>query len=302
MLLRNEDRWLLVEEDSPLSISEQCRVLALSRSTYYWKKSHCDDEDERRKKKETHDRYCDTVLREWTLFPSYGYRKMGYHLRSKGNEWATEHAVRKIYKELGLKGVTPVFRTTRPSSKGVQKFPYLLRNRSIRYVNEAWATDITYMKLSDRMVYFTAIIDLRSRKILSYRLCESMDAGFCLDALMEAIENYGVPAIFNTDQGSQYTSKEFISILKSYGIQISMDGVGRCKDNIIVERIWRTLKYEWVFLKDYRDFDEMERGMDEFVHYFNSLRLHQGLEYKTPDEVYWEGTFPKTVTKTEDIA
>ena len=217
---------------------------------------------------------------------------MSHHMLRNGQEWATEYRIRTIYKELGLKGQTPVFITTKSAKGKVAKYPYLLRNRKIHYVNEVWATDITYIKIGGCMVYFTAIIDLFSRKILSWRLSRTMDVLFCLDALMEAVVRYGVPAIFNTDAGSQYTSVEFTSYLNSLGVLISMDGIGRCKDNIFVERTWRTLKYEWVFLRDYQDYDQLERGLQEFVDFFNHERIHQGLDYKTPDEVYEQGTFP----------
>ena len=159
-------------------------------------------------------------------------------------------------------------------------------------MNEVWATDITYIKIGGRMVYFTAIIDLYSRKILAWRLSETMSVGFCLDALMEAVIRYGIPAIFNTDAGSQYTSVEFTSFLNDLGVLISMDGIGRCKDNIYVERTWRTLKYEWIFLREYQDYDQLKRGLQEFVDFFNYERIHQGLGYQTPDEVYEQGTFP----------
>lgn len=155
-------------------------------------------------------------------------------------------------------------------------------------MNEVWATDITYMKLGDRMVYFTAVIDLFSRKILSWRLSATMDVGFCLDVVQEAIVKYGIPAVMNTDRGSQYTSRELISLLEGYGIQVVMDGVGISKDNIFVERTWRTLKYEWVFLRDYRFFEDWERGLGEFFGFFNNKRIHQGLDYKTPEERYTE--------------
>ena len=217
---------------------------------------------------------------------------MSRHLLRKGHEWATEHRIRSIYRELGLKGQKPVFITTRAAKGKVAKYPYLLRNRKIRYVNEVWATDITYIKIGGRMVYFTAIIDLYSRKILAWRLSETMSVGFCLDALMEAVIRYGIPAIFNTDAGSQYTSVEFTSFLNDLGVLISMDGIGRCKDNIYVERTWRTLKYEWIFLREYQDYDQLKRGLQEFVDFFNYERIHQGLGYQTPDEVYEQGTFP----------
>ena len=227
---------------------------------------------------------------------------MSKHLLRKGFTWATEYGIRRIYKEMGLKGQIPVFKTTRPGKNDVHKYPYLLRGRKIQYVNEVWATDITYIKLGSRMVYYTAIIDLRSRKILSWRLSNTMSVDFCVEALLEAIENYGIPCIFNCDQGSQYTSKEFTSLLESFGIQVSMDGVGRCKDNIFVERTWRTLKYEWIFLRDYQEYETLERGLEEFVSFFNHERIHQGLEYRTPDEVYEEGSFSYIAKDNNKVA
>ena len=280
-----------------LSISEQCRILGLPRSSYYKKRSEIDDGKDS-KEDEERSRRSGAVLTEWTENPTYGYQKMSRHLQRKGYQWGTEHCVRQIYAVLGIKGVTPTFKTTRPAKGGYRKYPYLLRGRKIRYANEVWATDITYIKLPGRMVYFTAIIDIRSRKILSWRLSESMDVSFCLDALVEAIAEYGVPAIFNTDCGSQYTSDAFTGVLEENGIQISMDGVGRCKDNIIVERTWRTLKYEWVFLREYGSFEELEESLGEFVEFFNSRRIHQGLDYMAPDEVYRQGTFPDAKKET----
>lgn len=280
---------------------EQCSILGLPRSVYYQKRSSDKDDYLCKLKEEAktiHNKHCDIVLNEWTDFSTYGYIKMSNHLLRKGYEWATEHAIRRIYKELNLHGVAPRFITTR-ASKGYGKYPYLLRNRKIRYVNEVWATDITYIKLGDKMVYYTAVIDLFSRKILSWRLSKTMDVGFCLDVLQEALEEYGTPAIFNTDCGSQYTSKEFTTLLKEYGIQISMDGVGRCKDNIIVERTWRTLKYEWVFLKDCTSYEQLEYCLERFERFFNHQRVHQSLGYKTPEEVYKEGSFPEIITKRE---
>ena len=270
-----------------LSVSEQCRILGLPRSSYYEKRG---SEEFKMPEDNEHSQHCEILLGRWTDYPTYGYQKMARDLQRNGLAWASEHEVRRIYRELGLKGVAPAFKTTR-AAKGRYKHPYLLRNRKARYCNEIWATDITYIKLVDRMVYFTAIIDLRSRKILSWRLSETMDIGFCLDCLMEAILKYGVPAIFNTDCGSQYTSNEFTGLLESYGILISMDGVGRCKDNIYVERTWRTLKYEWIFLREYGTYEQLEESLGEFVEFFNTRRIHQSLNYMTPDEVYAMGTF-----------
>ena len=172
---------MLVDESKSniLSISTQCKILKLPRSVYYEKRSYTvsDEEKERRVLlKEEHNEHLDKVLVEWTNFSTYGYIKMSKHLLREGYPWATEHPIRKIYKELSLKGLTPVFKTTHPAKGLYTKYPYLLRNRKIRYVNEVWATDITYIKLEGRMVYFTAIIDLYSRKILAWRLSQNNES------------------------------------------------------------------------------------------------------------------------------
>lgn len=231
------------------------------------------------------------VLERWEEHPAFGYRKMALFLQNHTVEGATEKRVRLIYKRLGLKGLTPVFKTTR-ADKGSYKYPYLLRNKEIRFVNQVWATDITYIKLPKGRVYLTAIIDLYSRKILSWTLSERMDTSFCLEALHEAIYRYGVPAIFNTDCESQYTSKEFVAALQSYNIEISMDGIGRCLDNVRVERTWRTIKYEFVFLHNWESKKQLESGLEYFINDFNSERPHQALGYQRPDEVYYNGCFP----------
>lgn len=239
-------------------------------------------------------------MERWAEYPAMGYRKLSLTLMREGHAWATERAVRTLYEALGIKGLSPVFKTTRAARHPYGKYPYLLRHKAILFPNQAWATDITYIRTDGGMLYFTAVIDLFSRKILSWRLSDTMEVGFCLEVAEEAIARYGVPAILNCDQGSQYTSKEFITLLESHGIRISMDGKARCLDNIYVERTWRTLKYEWVFLKDYRTKDEMEEGLGEFVEYFNEKRLHEGLGYQTPNEVYEAGCFPDIINGIEE--
>lgn len=274
-------------------MKEQCSILGIATSTYYFNVNHR-EEIERKKADELQiqDERAHIISAEWADYPATGYRKLSYSLQKDGYGWATERIVRRFFKILGIKGLVPVFKTTRPSKHPYGKFPYLLKNKVISFSNQVWATDITYIRVDDGMLYFTAVIDLYSRKILSWRLSDNMEVGFCVDAVNEAIQKYGVPAIFNCDQGSQYTSKEFITLLESYGIMISMDGRDRCLDNIIVERTWRTLKYEWVFLKDYRTKEALEEGLAEFVEYFNGKRLHEGLGYQIPNEVYAAGCFP----------
>ena len=277
-----------------LSTSEQCRLLRLSRSGYYrWRKErHAKPVDDGIRKAELD--LANAVLEAWGGHPAFGYRKMGYYLRDVlgiGN--ATEKRVRRIYKRLGIKGIRPSFKTTRPPKGRFVRFPYLLKDKAISFVNQAWATDMTYIKLQGGMAYLTAVIDLYSRKILAWKLGNTMDTSFCLDVLHEAVSRYGIPSIFNTDCGSQYLSTEFIAALQGYGIQISNDSVGRCLDNVYVERSWRSIKYECIFLNDWKTMAELQDGLDGYIRMFNQERPHEGLGYQTPDEVYGKGCFPQ---------
>ena len=188
-------------------------------------------------------------------------------------------------KKSGLRAIYAGKRTSMPA-KGHARYPYLLRGKAIWLPNQVWATDITYIKLKGRYVYLAAIIDLYSRKVLSWRISNMMDAEFCVAALEEAIAMWGVPAIFNTDQGSQFTSEAFVGVLESYCIRISMDGRNRALDNIFVERFWRSLKYEDIYLKDYQTMEELKQGLKRYFGFYNSERFHQSLGYKTPDMVY----------------
>lgn len=267
-----------------MSISEQCRLLGLPRSNYYFYLKY-----KNLNKKEDDLQLVEQVLSFWTEHPYMGYRKLSKQL---SHPLATEKRVRRIMKQLGIRGVTPKPNTSRSATgKMHKKYPYLLRGKKIRHVNQVWATDITYVKLPRGTAYVVAIIDLFSRKILSYRVSNTMDVSFCKECLYEAIETYGVPAIWNSDQGSQFTSLEFLSILEDLRVEISMDGVGRCLDNVIMERTWRTMKYEHIFLNDYQNPRQLKRGLNNFIKFFNRQRLHQGLDYQTPDSVYY-GAFP----------
>jgi putative transposase len=166
-----------------------------------------------------------------------------------------------------------------------KKFPYLLKGLTIDRPNQVWCTDITYIKLKTGWTYLMAVMDWSSRKIISWGLSNTMDVSFCVEVLEEALK-YGKPEIFNTDQGSQYTSSIFTDVLKREGIEISMDGKGRYLDNILIERLWRTVKYEHIFINDYETISETREGLRGFIDQYNSKRLHQALEYQTPDEVW----------------
>lgn len=204
----------------------------------------------------------------------------------------TRKQIRRIMRRAGLRAIYPGRRTSIPA-KYHKKYPYLLRGKVIRFPNQVWATDITYIKLKTGFVYLVAIIDLFSRRILSWRLSNTMDTEFCVSALQEAIDRYGIPAIFNTDQGSQFTSEAFVDVLASHGIEISMDGVNRALDNIYIERFWRTLKYEDIFIKDYESMADLKDGIKRYVKFYNTERFHQSLDYLTPEQVYDSKFMPR---------
>jgi len=199
--------------------------------------------------------------------------------------------VRRIMKKAGLRALYPGKRTSTPA-KHHRKYPYLLRGKSIWLPNQVWATDITYIKLAGGHVYLVAVIDVYSRKILAWQISNTLDTEFCIAALEEAITIYGVPAIFNTDQGSQFTSEAFTATLERYGIRISMDGVNRALDNIYIERFWRTLKYEDIYLNDYHTLAELKAGMKRYMNFYNGERFHASHDYETPNQMY-ESKFQK---------
>ena len=266
----------MVETDHPeLSIVQQCTILGISRSSYYYKpKEVAEDPDLA---------ILEAILEVLKERPFYGYRRIARELACRD---VTRKQIRRIMKKAGLRALYPGLQLSKPA-KGSKKYPYLLKGMNIWLPNQVWASDITYIKLSGGYVYLVTIIDLYSRKILSWRVSNTMDAQFCVSALEEAIAHYGVPSIFNTDQGSQFTSDAFVSVLESQGIQISMDGVNRALDNIFVERFWRSLKYEDIYLRDYRTMTELKDGLARYLKFYNSERFHQSLEYETPDTIYW---------------
>lgn len=193
--------------------------------------------------------------------------------------------VQRLMQTLGLAGMAPGPNTSKPHPQHTL-YPYLLRGVDIIRPNQVWSTDITYIRLPRGFVYLVAIIDWYSRKVLSWRLSNTMDAGFCVDCLEEAIKAYGTPEIFNSDQGSQFTSDAFTGVLIERGVTISMDGRGRALDNIFVERLWRTVKYEEVYLKQHGSLPDLLMGLTRYFMFYNEERLHQSLDYKTPDMVY----------------
>lgn len=221
---------------------------------------------------------------EYTRHPFYGSRRMKRYLKDCGHV-VNRKKVQRLMQTLGLCGMAPGPGTSKPHPQH-KIYPYLLRGVEINRPNQVWSTDITYIRLPRGFVYLVAIIDWYSRKVLAWRLSNTMDAGFCVDCLEEAIQSYGMPDIFNSDQGSQFTSETFTGVLIQNGITISMDGRGRALDNIFVERLWRTVKYEDVYLNKYDSVKDLLMGLTQYFLFYNQERYHQSLGYKTPHEVY----------------
>lgn len=220
---------------------------------------------------------------EYTRHPFYGSRQMTFFLRNSGY-LVNRKRVQRLMKQMGLEGICP----KRNLSKGEnreKKYPYLLKGMLIEERNQVWSTDITYIRLSEGFLYLVAVIDWYSRYVISWRLSNSMDIVFCLEAAEEALEK-GCPNIMNSDQGSQFTSEQFTEIFEKKGALISWDGRGRALDNIFVERFWRSLKYEEVYLKEYKSVREATRGIREYIGFYNTERPHQSLDGKRPQEVF----------------
>lgn len=232
--------------------------------------------------------YRRLIDEEYTRHPFYGSRKMVVFLKGAGYV-VNRKRVQGLMREMGLAAMAPGPKTSRPCP-GHKVYPYLLRGVPVVRPNQVWSTDITYIRLERGFVYLVAIIDWYSRRVLSWRISNTMEAVFCVDCLEEALRSHGRPEIFNSDQGAQFTSEAFTGVLKREEITISMDGRGRAFDNIFVERLWRNVKYEDVYLKEYASMDELRRGLGEYFTFYNGERPHQSLAFKTPNAVYRTAT------------
>ena len=220
---------------------------------------------------------------EYTSHPFYGSRRLTAWLRREGNRVNIKR-VRRLMKEMGIEAIYQKPNLSK-ASPGHKKYPYLLKNMVIDHPDQVWSTDITYIRMRHGFVYLTAVIDWFSRYVLSYELSTTLNTGFCIDAVNMAL-SISKPEIFNTDQGSQFTSEAFIECLESRKITISMDGRGRALDNIFVERLWRSVKYEEVYIKDYETVKNAKSGLFNYFDFYNKERVHQALQYQTPYEVY----------------
>lgn len=256
---------------------KQCVLLGLNRSTLYYKPKPTSEKDLNLMR---------LLDEQQTETPFYGVVKMTKAMQNKGIKVGKCH-VRTLLRKMGLHAVFPGPDTSKPHPDH-EIYPYLLKDTEVTRVNQVWSADITYIRLAHGFVYLTAIIDWHSRYVLSYRLSNTLNADFCLEALREALK-YGTPEIFNTDQGTQFTSQEFIDELKKKRISISMDGRGRCLDNIFVERLWRSVKYENIFLHNYETILEVREGLKKYFEFYNKERYHQSLGYSTPEQVFTSG-------------
>lgn len=273
----NTKQAMIDKENTKVSVKQQCKLVSVSRSSVYYTKTPFIERIE--------PAIVSKIVEIYEQIPTYGIVRTYYELQKRGYYLGRDR-VAKVKKQLNLRTFYPEPKTT-IRNKLHPVYPYLLKGLEIKRPNHVWSTDITYIPLKHGFAYLVSIIDLYSRKILSWSLSNSLDKSFCIEALNEAIERYGTPEIFNSDQGCQFTSIEFTDILKTNGIQISMDGKGRAIDNIYIERYWRTLKYEDIYLNKYETISEARIGINKFTHFYNVQRLHSALEYKTPDEFYY---------------
>lgn len=218
-------------------------------------------------------------------YPFMGSRQLRDQLRVQGYPRINRKRVQRLMRKMRIQAIYPKPKTTH-FNQAHKIYPYLLRDLAIDRPNQAWCTDITYIPMAKGFVYLVAVMDWHSRKVLSWRLSNTMDTGFCIEALEEAIRHYGCPEIFNTDQGSQFTSEKFTDVLKDNKIAISMDGKGRWMDNVFIERLWRSLKYEEVYLKAYGSIPEAEENIATYLAFYNQQRSHQSLNHQTPNSVY----------------
>ncbi len=273
----------MIEPEHPsLSVARQCELVSISRSSFYYQPVG-----------ETAEnlglmRLIDAQFLET---PWYGSRQMARHLRRDGHEVGRKR-VRRLMAVMGLAPIYQRPRTTVPDSEH-RVWPYLLRDMAIDRPNQVWCTDLTYIPMRRGFLYLVAVMDWATRKVLSWRVSNTMDVEFCIEALQEALARFGRPEIFNSDQGSQFTSSAFTGVLKAAGVRISMDGRGRWMDNVFIERLWRSLKYECIYLHAFETGSELRAGLSRWIDYYNVRRPHSSLAGRTPDESYEAGRMEK---------
>ncbi len=272
-------RWLIEPGHPQIPVTRQCELLDLARSTYYYPP------------RESLERVYDLVLGRlldevYTAHPYFGVRRLTVELRNQGHPVGPKR-VRRVMRELGLQAIYPRRDLSRRAPEN-PVYPYLLREVEVERVNQVWSSDITYIRIRKGFVYLVAVMDWQSRYVLSWAVSTGLDAGFCVSALEQALP-FGPPEIFNTDQGAQFGSEAFTRPLLAAGVRISMDGRGRALDNVFVERLWRSVKYEEVYLRDYETVSQAVAGLGQYFAFYNRRRPHQSLGYQTPESVWIRG-------------
>jgi putative transposase len=268
----------MIEQPNPLSRRRQCQLLGLSRAALYYHPVEVSAEELA---------LMALIDRQYLRTPFYGSRRMTAWLQTQGHH-VNRKRVQRLMRLMGIEAIYQRPRTSRPAPEH-RIYPYLLRGLMIERVNQVWAADITYIPMAHGFLYLVAVMDWVSRYVLAWRLSNLLDSSFCVEALDEALSQ-GRPEIFNTDQGSQFTGDDFLDVLRIHGVAISMDGRGRFSDKIFVERLWRSLKYEEVYLKADQNVAEARRGIAAYFEFYNHERLHQALDYRTPRQVFEEAT------------
>jgi putative transposase len=273
-------RKSMVEKDNKaLSIRRQCELLGINRN-------RLDPAEKASGVAEEDLELAREIDKLHLRFPEFGSRRISTWLRRKGDKSATRRRVGRVMKAMGVCAVYRRPRTSIPAA-GAAKYPYLLKNKDVQRADEAWCADVTYLPIEGGFAYLVAVMDWKSRAVVSWRLSNTLDGSFCVQALREAFESTGAcPEIFNTDQGCQFTAKEWIATLEERGVKISMDGKGRWVDNVFIERLWRSLKHEGIYLWSYDNVHDLERAVGKWIWEYNNLKPHSSLEYKTPWEVY----------------
>ena len=274
----------MIDGDRELAVRRQAELLSVSRASVYYRSRPVSERDLRLMRR------LDELHLE---APFYGARKLAAVLRREGHVIGRRH-VGTLMRQMGIEAMYRRPRTSIPA-RGATIYRYLLENVAIEQPNQVWASDLTYLPMAHGFLYLMAILDIASRKVLAWRLSNTMGAEFCVEALEEALAKFGPPEVFNTDQGSQFTSEEWTAPLKATGVAISMDGKGRWIDNVFIERLWRSVKYEDVYLRAYASGSEARRCLTRYFAFYNARRVHESLDYATPDEVYFGE--PTAVTK-----
>jgi putative transposase len=271
------ERRAQIQGEYALPKTRRCELLDVARSTAYYRPVPADEADL------VLMRLIDEIHLKW---PFYGSRRVRDALEDCGH-MVNRKRVQRLMQLMNLRALYPRRRTSQPG-KGHKIYPYLLRDLTIERANQVWATDITYIPMAKGFMYLVAIMDWHTRKVLSWRVSNTLDTDFCIEALEEALQRFGAPDIFNTDQGSQFTSAAFTQVLKDHSINISMDGKGRWVDNVFVERLWRSVKYEDVYLRAYDTPAELRAGLGRYFDFYNTRRRHSALDRRTPNAVYFE--------------